>query len=260
MISEEQVRYVYVGPYAIDDQIPIPFTYTDATNVKAYRSDGTEYVIAQDYEVDGQNLIVKRAVSSTEKLVLYRQTALDNDSEFPQEGNFDSEKINDALDKLTRQNQEENEQLERAVKFARTTDSEVTKLVFFPEPEPGKAIRWNNEGTNLVNTDTDIDTIIEQSTINTEAAERYARQARISAENALQSETRAAESAALARRYLEEGQYTSDDTYININNETKKISLNYAALLQVFTEAEWANKTEQEKAAIPYAFIYDPGV
>lgn len=259
MIPVEQARYVYQGPYAINDTIPIPFTYSEKEHVKAYRSDGTEYVYASDYQVDGQNFIVKRPVLDDEKLVIYRKTALDNDSEFPQEGSFDSEKINDALDKLTRQNQEQDDALDRAVKFSRTT-GDATKLVFFPEPEAGKAIRWNNEGTNLINTDTDIDTIIEQSTINTEAAERYARQARISAENAAASEVIAAESAALARRYLEEGQYTSDDNYININNTTKKISLNYSQLLQVFTTAEWANKTEQEKAAIPYAFIYDPGV
>lgn len=149
-IPVEQTRYIYRGPYSIGDTIPIPFSYSDETDVKLYLDD-SPLEINVGYGVTGQNINVLTTIGSGTKVVVQRETPLDNDAEFPQEAEFDSEKINNAIDKLTRQNQEQDELLARAIKMPVDTDKELLKGITFPSPNPNKAIQWNSSGTNLTN-------------------------------------------------------------------------------------------------------------
>ena len=149
-IPVEQTRYIYKGPYSIGDTIPIPFSYSNETDVKLYLDD-SPLEINVGYGVTGQNINVLTTIGSGTKVVVQRETPLDNDAEFPQEADFDSEKINNAIDKVTRQNQEQDELLDRAIKMPVDTDKELLKGITFPSPNPNKAIQWNSSGTNLTN-------------------------------------------------------------------------------------------------------------
>lgn len=149
-IPVEQTRYIYRGPYSIGDTIPIPFSYSDETDVKLYLDD-SPLEINVGYGVTGQNINVLTTIGSGTRVVVQRETPLDNDAEFPQEADFDSEKINNAIDKVTRQNQEQDELLARAIKMPVDTDKELIKGITFPSPNPNKAIQWNSSGTNLTN-------------------------------------------------------------------------------------------------------------
>lgn len=149
-IPVEQTRYIYKGPYSIGDTIPIPFSYSNETDVKLYLDD-SPLEINVGYGVTGQNINVLTNIGSGTKVVVQRETPLDNDAEFPQEAEFDSDKINNAIDKVTRQNQEQDELLARAIKMPVDTDKELLKGVTFPSPNPNKAIQWNSSGTNLTN-------------------------------------------------------------------------------------------------------------
>lgn len=149
-IPVEQTRYIYKGPYSIGDTIPIPFSYSNDTDVKLYLDD-SPLEINVGYGVTGQNINVLTNIGSGTKVVVQRETPLDNDAEFPQEADFDSEKINNAIDKVTRQNQEQDEILSRAIKMPVDTDKELLKGITFPSPNPNKAIQWNSSGTNLTN-------------------------------------------------------------------------------------------------------------
>ncbi len=155
-IPVEQTRYIYIGPYSIGDTIPIPFSYSDATDVKLYLDD-SPLEINVGYGVTGQNINVLTTIGSGTKVVVQRETPLDNDAEFPQEADFDSEKINNAFDKVTRQNQEQDEILSRAIKMPVDTDKDLLKGITFPSPNPNKAIQWNSSGTNLTNSAYGID-------------------------------------------------------------------------------------------------------
>lgn len=156
-ISEEQTRYIYAGPYAVGETAPIPFTYAEPEDVKA-RRDTLSLEINVDYSVDGQNVTLLVPIATGENLVIYRETPLDNESEFPQEAPFDSEKINDALDKLTMQNQEQEEDLLRAVKLPLNAPTELGQIDL-PLPEANKGIKWDPTGTKLENTEHDLDDI-----------------------------------------------------------------------------------------------------
>lgn len=155
-IPVEQTRYIYKGPYSIGDTIPIPFSYSNETDVKLYLDD-SPLEINVGYSVTGQNIGVLTNIGSGTKVVVQRETPLDNDAEFPQEAEFDSEKINNAIDKVTRQNQEQDELLDRAIKMPIDTDKELIKGITFPSPSPNKAIQWNSSGTNLTNAAYSID-------------------------------------------------------------------------------------------------------
>ena len=150
-ISEEQTRYVYKGPYAIGDTAPIPFTYSEPEHVKALR-DTTALELNVEFSVLGQNVTMLTPIASAESLVIYRETPMDNDAGFPQEGAFDSDKSNNAIDKLTRQNQEQEEAIGRALKLP--IDSPVTITdINLPIPEANKGLKWDEEGKSLINED-----------------------------------------------------------------------------------------------------------
>lgn len=158
-IPVEQTRYIYRGPYSIGDTIPIPFSYSDETDVKLYLDD-SPLEINVGYGVTGQNINVLTNIGSGTKVVVQRETPLDNDAEFPQEADFDSEKINNAFDKVTRQNQEQDEILSRAIKMPVDTDKDLLKGITFPSPNPNKAIQWNSSGTNLTNSAYGVDDLV----------------------------------------------------------------------------------------------------
>lgn len=205
-LPEEQSRYVYNGPYSVGNTAPIPFTYDEPEHVKALR--GTiPLEINVDYSVMGQNVTMLVPIASAEKLVIYRETPLDNDAEFPQEAGFDSEKINDAIDKLTMQNQEQEEALDRALKLPLDAPTAI-KNIDLPLPEANKGLKWNEDGTALVNTKYDTDAIADMAREYAETAIEQAGVATQQAANAAASaelaSQKAAETAALAEDAVQE--------------------------------------------------------
>ncbi len=171
-IPVEQTRYVYIGPFSAGGTIPIPFSYDEPEHVKMLSGNNT-LEINVDYTVLGKNITMLTPVATGVRVVVFRDTPINNEAEFPQEAKFDSEKINDAIDKLTMQNQEQEDGILRAVKFPMGTDASVLDGVTFPLPSPGKGIKWDDDG-NLANTDTSIDEIIEKATEQADKAEAQA--------------------------------------------------------------------------------------
>lgn len=187
-ISEEQTRYVYQGPYSIGGTAPIPFTYSEPEHVKALR-DTTPLELNVEYSVLGQNVTLLTPIASAESLVIYRETPLDNDAEFPQEGAFDSEKINNAIDKLTRQNQEQEEAIGRALKLPIDSPVKVTNIDL-PTPDAGKGLKWNDTADGLINTKYDPDTIADEAK---QQAEYATQQAVLATQKAQEAAASAAE-------------------------------------------------------------------
>lgn len=156
--ESENIRQVLQGPYSVGDAIDIPFSYGEIEHVFLYKNkDALRNNI--DYEVSGQKAILNVSLEAFDKLVILRSTPVDNDAEFPQEAEFDSEKINDAIDKLTRQNQEQQEAIDRAIK--QDIDTATGKIIGLPIPDPTKCIKWSDDGLSLVNSKYDPDSIID---------------------------------------------------------------------------------------------------
>lgn len=189
----EQIRWVYSGPYSINDRVPIPFSYTEPEHVKAFR-DQTPLEINVEYSVSGQNVILLVPVASAEALVVSRETPMDNEAEFPQESKFDSEKIGDSIDKLTRQNQEQEDAIDRAIKLPVNTDPNLKDLDL-PLPEADKGLKWNSEGNALVNTKYDTDKIADMAKEQADKATEQAGAAALKAQEAATSAKYAEEKA-----------------------------------------------------------------
>lgn len=167
------VRYVYTGPYSVGATVPIPFTYMETDHVDAYKNQ-EQLTFNVDYSVTGQNVTLKTAIGASDKLVIVRQTPLNNDAEFPQEAEFDSAKINDAIDKLTMQNQEQQEQIDRALKVP--IDSTTGYIVGLPSPDPMKCLKWNSAGSSLINSTYDPDSQVANAAYWAGQAQNYAEQ------------------------------------------------------------------------------------
>lgn len=268
-IPEQQVRYVYDGPYDIGDIAPIPFDYMETSHVKAARNEEIlEFNV--DYTVLGQNLTLRTNILATDKLVVFRDTPLDNDAEFPQEADFDSAKINDSIDKLTMQNQEQEEELDRCIKFP-IDSSEDLKDITFPTPDANKCIKWNEDGTALVNSKYDPDALADlilDAGGNADAAAKIAveaaKDALESAERAEAAADRAEAAADRADSYSKEeinnflstkqDKLTAGD-YIKIQGNV--ISATPEDMVHTYEPEEWESLPQETKNSIKVAFIYE---
>jgi hypothetical protein len=153
LIEDNSPKIVVEGPFSIGDVIPIPFPYVETQDVKLKVGEDT-LVYNVDYSIYLQSLTIQKDVEDGTLVTVYRDTPLDQQAEFPQNNKFNSAKLNTALDKLTMQQQEQAEQLTRALKLDISSSS--TNLTL-PNPEAGLTFKWNEDGTALENYDIDAD-------------------------------------------------------------------------------------------------------
>ena len=253
-ISEEQVRYVYAGPYSAGDIAPVPFTYLDTTTVKAYL-DETMLVQNVDYSVSGHNVTFLRDIPAESTVVILRDSPLDNNAEFPQEAEFDSEKINDAIDKLTMIVQEQEDALGRALQIPISSGFAVVTPDLDISPSAGKALKWNSSGTAIINSTYDVDSVgalcVEQAAAATAAASDATQEAQEAARKA----SDAAAAVVQCQQLIAALQSYTGSQYIDITNYV--VSLKVNDLIQGFTQAQWEALTPAQQAAIPLACIYE---
>lgn len=170
----QAVRYVYSGPYNIGDTVPIPFSYMEGDHVDLYKNkELLRYNI--DYTVLGGNATLNIKVEASDKIVVLRDTPANNDAEFPQEAPFDSEKINDAIDKIVMKLQELEEELDRALKS--DVDSPTGTIVGLPTPDPSKCLKWDTSGRSLINSKYDPDSQVTNAAYWAQQAEESANRA-----------------------------------------------------------------------------------
>ena len=252
-IPVEQIRYVYEGPYTSGETVPIPFSYRETLHVKAAIASRT-LTFNVDYSVLGQNLTLLINIPAGEKIVVYRQTPLENEAEFPQEAEFDSAKINDSFDKLTMIVQEQQDALSRAIQVPTivTPDSLDT---FTPVPEAGKSLKWDPTGTFLINTTFDLDSIagqaVEQALIATEQANRAAQSAADTAAIVANAYTKAETNDLLADK---------QDAFVigqHLSLSGGILSVALDTIMTGYTEDAWNALSAEEQAAIPLALIYE---
>lgn len=242
-IQVELPKVTYLGPIAIDDRVELPFTYSEPEHIIAYKnSTMLEYNTA--YRVQGANVILLEEFGAEDKLTITRKTPLDNQAFFPQESRFDSEKVNDSLDKIQRQQQEQEEEISRCLKYPVTGGS--TEGVIFPYPDPRKFIMWANDGT-LTNSPITYDEMMNRC--------------ETSANNAKASELRAKEYADLSQdawnkiraqdiKYLTAGDYM-DITY------DYKLNVKANDMIQGFSKSQWDSLPDSTKASILLAVVYE---
>lgn len=153
-VSNQVSRVIYNGDGS-QTSFPITFVYNDTAQVKAVlvASDGaeTEWTLGSEYTVNTSNNTLNTEVGYTpasgQKLVVYRQVALTQETAYPSNDPFPAASHEAALDKLTLISQQLQDELKRSIKQSISTSGEIT----FPAPAADKLIGWNGDGTALVN-------------------------------------------------------------------------------------------------------------
>jgi hypothetical protein len=155
---------------------------TIATGAETTKTNGTDYTVSGGSGTTG-TVTAAVAPANTVQWLIKRNTTKTQETDYVENDPFPAESHEDALDRLTLIAQEAAAEGEKAFKYSDTYSGGASTTV--PDPSAGKALKWNDAGTALENSDTDPDTAAA-------AAEASATAAAASAAAAAASESSAA--------------------------------------------------------------------
>lgn len=214
MIENTNTKQFYPGPILNNTLEITDFLFNDAEQIKIKHSKLNEEDILvdvdlnypTDYEVTkvlpsdinaaeaaltastGQITLKNVNVLAGEKLTVYRVSQIIQDKDYPRTGAFPAATHEGALDYLTMQNQEQKDEIDRALKVPISTQNFEGSL---PLPIPSRALKINNDGTGFEMSEFDPDLALV-------ITEEFKNQARQAALDALSSQTAAANSEIVA--------------------------------------------------------------
>lgn len=188
MLDPEVIRITYDYPTSTATPMPIIFTYDKPEEVKMIKTDeddvNTELVQGTDYTVDEDedNCYLLGLDADGATVTVYRDTTVDQQRDFVEEGKYRIAEIEAAMDKITMQNQEQADGITRSIRTSLNTPTNFDAVL--PSPNAGKAILFNDTGLGLT-----VSTINFNDTV--AAAQAIATAAAASAAAALASQTAA---------------------------------------------------------------------
>lgn len=156
VIENNSPKVQYTGPYDIGQLLPLTFPYDQPEDVHMQIGD-TEATYNTEYFISGltpESVTLKEPIDSGVLITIYRETPLDQQSDFPQNARFSSKRIEDALDKICMEQQEQEE------KIARCVIAPISMAAGFsgtlPPAQSGKALIWNTDENGFVNSSVDL--------------------------------------------------------------------------------------------------------
>lgn len=192
-LSDLDVRAIYSGDGTTTDfAITAKIIEDDSDEIKVYirdestgdvtetlQTEGSDYTLTGRPDVNSQHTTVSftSAPAATDKVIIRRELDLTQELDATANGSFKLEEHETAYDRFVAMIQQLQEQLDRAVLFAKTSSQSGLE---FPEPVAQKALKWNSAGTALENSTNNFDDIV----TDTEAAQTAAETAQSSAETA----------------------------------------------------------------------------
>ena len=232
MIENTNTKQFYPGPILNNTLEITDFLFNDAEQIKIKHSklneEGVLIDIDLDYPIDyevtkilpsdidvteaaltastGQVLLKNVNVLAGEKLTVYRVSQIIQDMDYPRTGAFPAASHEGALDYLTMQNQEQQEQINRALKIPNSVETFDAQM---PTPLPARTLKINADGTGFELSEFDPDVAL----ITTEEFKNQAQQAAI---EALASQNIATEQATIATNKTSEVVTSGNDALSNI--------------------------------------------
>lgn len=151
-------KNVYMGNGATTEW-PFTFKIFDESNIQIFLTDpnGAETKLDTGYRVDKQNGYVEypypsgTPLPSGWKITLLREVPLVQETDLVNQGPFFAEVIEDALDRLTAIDQQQQEKLDRTIILPVSAGADVSTEL--PTPAPLKTFRWDVTGKKLEVTD-----------------------------------------------------------------------------------------------------------
>ena len=186
-INNQNIEVAYAWDGTAKD-FTITFEAIDPVQIKwMYRDGRSDDLNANVIVSDTDPWVLRLEPGSAGDILIYRDTPITQETEYRAYDAFPAEAHEAALDKLTQIDQEQQAQLDLTIQWPDGTDPDDVGH-FLPDPEAGKALKWNEEENALINSTYDVDEI-------PSIVEGYAQSAATSANEAALSATHAGESA-----------------------------------------------------------------
>lgn len=148
----------------------ITFTFQSASEIEVWLRDESVSPATQalqaspaQYSVVGTDVVFVAAPAATDVVVIRRKTALNQLLDLLNTGNFNAERVEEALDKVTYILQEFDE---RMLRSALLPESSAVTDMKFPEPVAGSLLVWNVGEDGFDNTTVDVSSLQTQITQN----------------------------------------------------------------------------------------------
>ncbi len=176
-IASESSKVMYQGNGStVSFNIPFYFLKDEDIKVLLQKQNAEEQLLQSESEYMltlgelGGTCNLHTAPAEGETLIIYRDPAILQETAYVDGVPLSAKAREDSLDLLTMICQANRERTDRAVKFNIATSAEN---IVMPEPEAGRAIIWNADGSNLKNgpTISDIDAVQDNAALATKAAQ-----------------------------------------------------------------------------------------
>lgn len=258
MIENTNTKQFYPGPILNNTLEITDFLFNDAEQIKIKHSKLDEEGVLRDvdlnyptdYEVTkvlpsdinaaeaaltastGQITLKNINVLAGEKLTVYRVSQIIQDKDYPRTGAFPAATHEGALDYLTMQNQEQKDEIDRALKVSISTQNFEGSL---PLPIPSRALKINNDGTGFEMSEFDPDLALV-------ITEEFKNQSQQAAAEALASQNIATEQATIA----------TQQAGIATEKTTEVVESGITAIQNIDTAFSAASEWFKKLSAIPY--------
>jgi hypothetical protein len=128
-----------------DDDITV-ILRTTATGTESVQSKTTHYSVTGVGSASGGNVVFGSAPSSAQTVVLLRQTAQTQATDYTPNDPFPAASHEDALDKLTLMTQDQQDELDRAIKLSRTNTMTSTEFTVTATNRANKIFAFDSSG------------------------------------------------------------------------------------------------------------------
>lgn len=128
-----------------------------ATGVQTLQVEGTNYSVT--FNDTGFIVTMNVAPTSANYVVIGRSVDLTQTDPYRTSKGFQGQKIEDSFDKLTAIEQDQNDQIQRSLKFK--LGSSIANFII-DDPIDGRSLKWDVPNNRITNSTTDIDTVAAQ--------------------------------------------------------------------------------------------------
>ena len=141
--------FAYTFKIFDDDDITV-ILRTDATGGETVQTKGTHYSVSGVGEAGGGNITFVTAPASGITVVLIRETALTQTTDYTPNDPFPASSHEDALDRLTLMVQDQQEELARSIKVSRTNTIDSTEFTIGASDRANKIFAFDASGNFAV--------------------------------------------------------------------------------------------------------------
>ena len=232
MLENTNIKQFYPGPilnktlditdflFKDPEQIHITYTYKNEDGSLDNRelTYGTEYEVAKILPSDVTQADAALTASTGrvtlkadinvvlgERLTIYRESEIIQEAQYPRTGPFPAASHEGALDYLTMQNQEQQDQIDRSLKVPISTANFDGAL---PIPVPARALKINDSGSGFEFSEYDPDTALETTKEYMEGAQTAASSASSAANSATEAGNLVTSAINTFKTYMNENPYS----------------------------------------------------